>query len=84
MLLPLEEAKIDSPYTSADKHQKVLRLKFHFLSMKSNNHLRLELTDFIATHPYSDTETVLSEPSSLVGKEILHKFQVNSGDGSVV
>ena len=41
-----------------------------------------ELTDFIATHPHLDIETVLGEPSSLVGKKILHKFQVNSGEES--
>ena len=41
-----------------------------------------ELTDYIATHPHSDTEQILGDPASLVGKEILHKFQVNSGEES--
>ena len=41
-----------------------------------------ELADFIATNPHSDAETVLGDPSSLVGKGILHKFQMDSGEES--
>ena len=41
-----------------------------------------ELADFIGTNPHSDAETVLGDPSSLVEKEILHKFQMDSGEES--
>ena len=39
-----------------------------------------ELAQFIVNNPHSrlDAETVLSNPTSLVGKEILHKFQIDS------
>jgi hypothetical protein len=41
-----------------------------------------ELADFIAANPHSGAENVLSDPSFLVGKEILHKFQTDSGEES--
>ena len=41
-----------------------------------------ELADFIAANPHSGAASVLSDPSSLVGKEILHKFQIDSGEES--
>lgn len=41
-----------------------------------------ELADFIAANPHSGLETVLGDPSSLVGKEILHKFQIDSDEES--
>ena len=41
-----------------------------------------ELADFIADNPHSDAESILGHPSALVGKEILHKFQVDSGEES--
>ena len=41
-----------------------------------------KLADFIAANPHSGAASVLSDPSSLVGKEILHKFQTDSGEES--
>ena len=41
-----------------------------------------ELADFFAANPHSGLETVLGDPSSLVGKEILHKFQIDSDEES--
>ena len=41
-----------------------------------------ELADFIADNPHSDVETALGNPSALVGKESLHKFQIDSGGES--
>ena len=41
-----------------------------------------ELIDFIAANPHSDKETVLGDPSFLVGQEILHRFEDESGKES--